>query len=144
MRLTFKTHESLQRVGADYVKIHFDLNEQVKLEHRFDVGQDQTHVWTIDEQLFKTIDKKDLNIAIKKTTLFLFKSEIESKKIKMTELSAKCEQTKDVVFNNKSQLQLTMSIKQPLKGKEYQEVPSKKLVIDAFMEPFKSLENQKE
>jgi hypothetical protein len=37
-----------------------------------------------------------------------------------------------------------ISIKQPLKGKEYHEVPNKKLVIDAFMEPFKSLQNQKE
>ncbi len=72
VRLTFKTHESLQRVGADYVKIHVVLNEQVKLEHRFDVGQDQTHVWTIDEQLFKTMFKKDLNIAINKTTLCCF------------------------------------------------------------------------
>jgi len=37
----------------------------------------------------------------------LFKSELESKKIKMNELSTKCEQTKDIVYKNKAQCSIT-------------------------------------
>lgn len=68
----------------------------------------------------------------------LFKSELESKKIKMNELSTKCEQTKDIVYKNKAQCSITFQIRQPLKGKEYEEVPTQKLVIDTFIDPFKS------
>jgi hypothetical protein len=34
-----------------------------------------------------------------------------------------------------------MSIRQPIKGKEYQEIPTQKLIIDTFLEPFKTLES---
>jgi len=46
--------------------------------------------WPIDEQLFKTIDKKEVTLSLKSTTLFFFKSVLEEKKFKMPELSAKC------------------------------------------------------
>ena len=29
VRLTFKAHDSLQKAGADYIKLRFELNEQV-------------------------------------------------------------------------------------------------------------------
>lgn len=75
--------------------------------------------------------------------MFVFKSEIESKKIKMNELSQKCEQTKDIAFKVNAQCSITFQIRQPLKGKDFEEKPIQKLVIDTFIEPFRSNQPQK-
>ena len=52
-------------------------------------------------------------------------------------MSSKCEQKKDIVFGQDSTCTFMFAIRQPLKGKEYEEVPSQKLVIDAIIKPFR-------
>ncbi len=138
IRVSLKTSESLSKADASYLKLSFQVSETQELTHHFDLKTDQTMQWPIDEQLFKTIDKKEVTLALKNTTLFFFKSVLEEKKFKMSELSAKCSQTRDIQFNNsKATCQITFSIRQPLKGKELEEIPTQKLVIDTFIEPFR-------
>lgn len=108
IRVILKTHESLTKAGATYVKVKFDMNEEEALYHNFDdLSRDSTHVWNVSENFFKTIDKKDLNVILKKKTLLIFRSEIETKKIKMNELSLKCEQTKEIGYKVNAQCSIT-------------------------------------
>ena len=84
------------------MKLKLHLNDQNILEHYFYQNKDSVETWTIDETLFKTIDKKDLTLDVKKSTLGIFKSTIEEKKFKMSDLGIKCEHTKEITFGKDS------------------------------------------
>jgi hypothetical protein len=81
-------------------------------------------------------------LEIKKSTLGIFKSIIEEKKFKLPELSAKCEHKKEIVFGKDSTCTFVFAISQPLKGKEYEEVPTQKMVIDTFIKPFRGVDEE--
>ena len=81
-------------------------------------------------------------MEIKKSTLLIFKSIIEEKKFKLPDLNTKCEQKKEIVFGKDSTCTFVFTIRQPLKGKEYEEVPSQKMVIDTFIKPFRGVEEE--
>ena len=94
-------------------------------------------MWTIDETLFKTIDKKELEVTLKKKTwLGLGRDDLDTKKFKLGDLSSKCECVKEIKLAAGS-ASLKFQIHQPIKGKDYEEVPSQKLVIDSFIQPFR-------
>jgi len=107
------------------------------------VNKDSVETWTIDETLFKTIDKKELTADLKKSTLGFFKSSIEEKKFKLGDLGTKCEHNKEIIFGKDATCSFTFAIRQPLKGKEFEEVPQQKLVIDTFIKPFREGSAQK-
>ena len=122
------------------MKLKFHLNDQQVLEHYFYQNKDSVETWTIDESLFKTIDKKDLTLDVKKSTLGIFKSTIEEKKFKMSDLGTKCEHTKEITLGKDSTCTFIFAIRQPLKSTEYEEVPTPKLVIDTFIKPFREID----
>ncbi len=74
--------------------------------------------------MFKTIDKKELTADLKKATLGIFKSSIEEKKFKLGDLGSSCEHKKTIVFGKDGACTFVFGIRQPLKGKEYEEVPT--------------------
>jgi hypothetical protein len=130
----------MAKVGGSYMKLKFPLNDQLTLEHYFYMNKDSVETWTVDETLFKTIDKKELILDVKKSTLGIFKSTVEEKKFKMSDLGSKCEHKKEITFGKDSTCTFIFAIRQPLKGKEYEEVPTPKLVIDTFIKPFREID----
>jgi hypothetical protein len=62
---------------------------------------------------------------------------IEEIKFELTDLSTKCEHKKDIVFGKDSTCIFMFAIRKPLKQKEYEEIPTEKMVIDAFIKPFR-------
>lgn len=53
-------------------------------------------MWIIEEELFKTLDKREITVSLKKKK-FLFGSEkMDSKKFKLVDLATKCEQVKEM------------------------------------------------
>jgi len=84
------------------MKLKFPQNDKIVLEHYFYPNKDSTETWTIDETLFKTIDKKELTLDLKKSTIGIFKSTIEEKKFKLGDLGTKCEHKKELTFGKDS------------------------------------------
>ena len=87
----------------------------------------------------KALDKRDVVVSLKKKKFLWGSDKLEEKKIKLGEIATKCEVVKEVKFSvgGGALVALKFSIHTPLKGKDYEEVKSEKLVIDSFTEPFR-------
>jgi hypothetical protein len=81
-------------------------------------------MWIIEEQLFKTIDKKEITVSLKKKKFFFGSEEIDSKKFKLVDLATKCEQTKEMSLGANGQFKLIFQMHSPLKGKDFEEIPT--------------------
>jgi len=103
------------------------------------VTKNTTVTLNIDEQQFKTIDKKELIFRLKKkkTMGFFGGGLLDEKKFRLADLGMKCDMSKDVKSVSNSSYNLKFSIHTPIRGKEYEEVKSQKLVIDKFITPFR-------
>ncbi|CDW72042.1 UNKNOWN [Stylonychia lemnae] len=136
MRVCFKTTESLKKSGASYVKLYFQLNEKLCLQSKFDISKDHQEEWTIDDKSnLKLIDKKDLNVALKKKKFFGV-DELEKKTIKLSGLGTKCDFEKEMKLKNFDFL-LSFHLTEPIRQKDFEEIPVKKLIIDSYPEPFR-------
>jgi len=49
VRISFKSSDSLIKTGGTYIKMKFQVSEEVKLEHKFYVEKDDQQTWQIDE-----------------------------------------------------------------------------------------------
>jgi len=83
----------------------------------------------------KLIDKKDLSVALKKKKFFGV-DVLESKSIKLLGLANKCDFEKEVNLKGFSFV-LSFHLNEPIKQKEYEEIPVRKLIIDSYPEPFR-------
>jgi hypothetical protein len=89
-----------------------------------------------DKVALKTIDKKDL-VAILKKKKFLFgKEKVDQKSFKLVDLAGKI--TMEKVLQLKGfDCTFTFSLREPIRSKQFDQVPIKKLVVDSFPEPFR-------
>lgn len=103
--------------------------------------KNESHVFQVEDTAFRVIDRKEFTVKLKKKGfLFFGPNEMDEKKFKLSELASKCDVTKDITFGKiKATIQLKFSVHTPIKGKEYEEVKSQKLVIDSYLPPFRGL-----
>lgn len=129
IKLLFKTSDTLKKSGA-YVKVSFEVNEKNKLTEKFAVEKDGEGVWLIDDKAAeKLIDKKDVVVALKRKRFLRGPEVLDQKSFKLSNLGQKCEMSKEIKFKG-GECELIFQIHTPIRGKEFEEVPIKKLVID--------------
>ena len=88
--------------------------------------------------LMKTLDKKDIKISLKKKKFLFGSSALDTKTFKLNDLATKCNMEKSFSMGKDGQFTLHFSIHTPIKGKDFEEIPVKKLVIDNYPEPLRS------
>ena len=67
---------------------------------------------------------------------------LDEKKFRLSELGTKCDMSKDVKSVGNSVYNLKFSVHTPIRGKDFEEVKSQKLVIDKFIPPFRENDGQ--
>lgn len=80
--------ESLIKTKGDYIKLKFQIGESDFAEARLDIGKKpQSYTFKLDEIPFRTMDRKEVTVKIKKKTFFgLGREDVDEKKIKLAEL----------------------------------------------------------
>lgn len=137
LRVNFKTSEALKKSGASYLKLSFPVNERLQFKTHFQLDKDGVIEWIIDEKsALKLIDRKDLFVSLKKKGFFFSRETLEKKSFKLTGLGQKCDFEKDVKLKN-CDFVLSFHMHEPIRQKEWEEIPVKKLVLDSFPEPLK-------
>lgn len=127
----------MKKSGASYVKVSFEVNEKIKLSEKFQVDKDGEGMWVIeDKSAEKLIDKKDVVVALKRKRFLRGPEVMDQKSFKLSLLGQKCEMSKEIKFKG-GDCEVIFQIHTPIRAKEFEEVPIKKLVIDQFPEPFK-------
>jgi len=86
--------------------------------------------------VWKVLNSKELEVALKRKK-FLFGNEaLESKKFRLSDLSGKCVMEKTLKLAGVD-VPVTLSVRQPVKTKEMEQTPIKKLIVDTFLTPFR-------
>lgn len=103
LRIEFTSNESIVKTKGDYLKIKIPTaTEGQTINVRFDLDKSNSEIVTLDEQIFKTIDKKEFMIKIKKKKLIFWREDVDEKKFRPTELGSKCEVVKEIRMVNSS------------------------------------------
>lgn len=76
LRVEFKPGDKLKSTGASYLKMKFKVNDNFKFGKRLDLAKEEQFDITVTDKLaMKLLDKKDLELHLKKTK-FLFGKEM--------------------------------------------------------------------
>lgn len=105
-----------------------------------DINKDQSYTFNIDDGSFKSLDKKEFIVKLKKKKFLWGREDLDEKKFRVHELSSKCETVKDIKACGNATYQLKFSLHTPTKQKDYEEVKTEKLVIDSYLQPFRDNE----
>lgn len=139
LRIVFKPSQQMILSGALYVKFKFALTETPPLvfEGKFEINKEQKQELTITDKIaMKCIDKKEFEISLKKRKRLFSKETVDTKKFKIPELGEKITAEKEVALSG-CPVTFIFSLREPVRKKEMDQIPIKKLVIDAFPEPFR-------
>lgn len=97
LRIQYTSSEGLAKTNVQYVKVKMPTSEKNFIKHSFDVGKSDTIVWTLDEAMFKVVDKKEFVLKLQKTKFLIWgKEDLDEKKLRPSELANKCELSKDI------------------------------------------------
>jgi hypothetical protein len=87
------------KTKADYLKVSFEIGEKNKMECKLPVAKTNTsQLLTLEELSYKTIDRKEIVIKLKKNRFIIGPEEMDEKKFRLSELSSKCDVLKDISF----------------------------------------------
>ena len=137
IRIEYTPSEGIRKSGMSYIKYQLDINENQKITGKFDVDKAGTKEIIVDDKnLWKTVDKKDFTLSLKKKKFLFGKERVDSKKFRLVDLGTKCNMEKDVKLSGFDTTFL-FSVNTPIKEKEMEQIPFQKLIVDSFPEPYK-------
>lgn len=84
----------------------------------------------------KLFDKKDLTVSLKRKKFIFGKETLEKKAFKLTQLGTKCDLEKDFKLKG-FDFVLSFHLHEPIRQKDFEEIPIKKLIIDSYLDPFR-------
>lgn len=125
-------------MGTHYIKVDFPLTDKFKLEARIQLDKDHTERWNLQNaNHLKLVAQIDLELELKKKA-FIGANSLDQKKLKLVNLASKCDMDKEIRFNGINHpIVLSFKLREPIRAKEFIEVPIRRLIIDGFPKPFR-------
>ena len=119
IRIDYHPTEGMTKSGLAYLKCSIHLKDNIKQKVHFDVTKENSQYFKIDDKvLWKTADKKEVRVNLKRRKLICFKEQVGDKKtFKLTQLSNKCDMEKELRIADLD-IKLSFHVRQPLKDKE--------------------------